>query len=284
MRVALLLIVLLMTTPAVAQPCAGDCDGSGAVAIDELITGVRIALGDAPVTACAAFDANADGSVGIEELVRAVTAALSGCPAAPTPTATLDVTATPTVEATTTPESTTTPQDTATPEATVTPIATASATPTIPPIDGSWVEAALTVTGSTCDESIACDDGAMTFTCFFQGELADRGPCEQEVLRTGDDTVRVSDCSGQVVDGELAADGTIRLVFPPASEGDGCIITLPAVTATVATGTSPITAVYTFDIEFSGAACPLPACTITAAGEWTRPSENGALRLSASPR
>jgi hypothetical protein len=50
------------------------------VAINELITGVRISLGDSSLAACPAFDENGDGEVRIPELIRAVNAALSGCP------------------------------------------------------------------------------------------------------------------------------------------------------------------------------------------------------------
>jgi hypothetical protein len=67
--------------------CAGDCDGNGVVAVNELILGVRSAL-EAEIL-CPACDRNSDGVVAISELVGAVNAALSGCPSAPTPTATV---------------------------------------------------------------------------------------------------------------------------------------------------------------------------------------------------
>lgn len=54
----------------------GDCDGDGRVTIDELVAGVRVALGEAPPSACAAFDGDGDGAVSIAELVAAVAAAL----------------------------------------------------------------------------------------------------------------------------------------------------------------------------------------------------------------
>lgn len=62
--------------------CAGDCNGDGVVAINELITGVNIALGNQPVSTCTAFDANADGAVRVNELITAVGHALTGCPGA----------------------------------------------------------------------------------------------------------------------------------------------------------------------------------------------------------
>lgn len=67
-------------TPGV-QPigCVGDCNSDGTVAINELITGVNIALGSASVDACSSLDTNFDGSVAINELIAAVNHALNGC-------------------------------------------------------------------------------------------------------------------------------------------------------------------------------------------------------------
>jgi hypothetical protein len=59
--------------------CAGDCDGDGEVRINELITGVAIALGQQLIGACNAFDTNDDGMVGIAELVGGVGGLLEGC-------------------------------------------------------------------------------------------------------------------------------------------------------------------------------------------------------------
>jgi FG-GAP-like repeat len=59
--------------------CAGDCDGSGAVSIDELVLAVRIALDDRFVGACEAIDTNGSDSVEINELIAAVGRALAGC-------------------------------------------------------------------------------------------------------------------------------------------------------------------------------------------------------------
>ncbi len=71
--------VLLATHPVAAKTCAGDCDGNGSVTIDELVTGVNIALGALPSDACTAFDSSGDGRVTIDELVAGVTGALCGC-------------------------------------------------------------------------------------------------------------------------------------------------------------------------------------------------------------
>ena len=60
-------------------PCVGDCSGDGVVAINELITGVNIALGNAQASACPSFDTNSDGSVAVNELISGVNALLNGC-------------------------------------------------------------------------------------------------------------------------------------------------------------------------------------------------------------
>lgn len=60
-------------------PCVGDCNQNGVVAINELILGVRISLGETGLASCPAFDADGDGQVRIAELIRGVNAALFGC-------------------------------------------------------------------------------------------------------------------------------------------------------------------------------------------------------------
>ena len=59
--------------------CAGDCDGGGAVGVNELITGVNIVLGSLPLTACPALDPGGTGTVNISALIAAVNSALNGC-------------------------------------------------------------------------------------------------------------------------------------------------------------------------------------------------------------
>ncbi len=67
--------------PVGGRPCVGDCNQDRTVAINELIVGVRINLGQAEVGSCPAFDGDGNGSVSIGELIQAVNAALNGCPA-----------------------------------------------------------------------------------------------------------------------------------------------------------------------------------------------------------
>lgn len=59
--------------------CGGDCDANGEVTVDEILTGVNIALGAASVDGCSAMDGNADGEVTVDELLAAISSALNGC-------------------------------------------------------------------------------------------------------------------------------------------------------------------------------------------------------------
>jgi len=56
------------------------------VAINELITGVNIALGVTELSVCPSFDVNGDGMVGINELITAVNNALGTCETMPVET------------------------------------------------------------------------------------------------------------------------------------------------------------------------------------------------------
>ena len=89
-RMGVIGAVLLVRGLAVGA-CAGDCGGDGLVSIDELITGVSIAIGTTPDGQCAAFDADGDGLVAVNELVAAVGNALIGCPFTGEYTAMIDV-------------------------------------------------------------------------------------------------------------------------------------------------------------------------------------------------
>ena len=68
------------TFTATAPDCVGDCNGEGAVTINEIIVCVNIALGGADPSACPQCDPSGNGSVEINELIAAVNNALSGCP------------------------------------------------------------------------------------------------------------------------------------------------------------------------------------------------------------
>ena len=91
-----------VTNPHFSDPfsttaCDGDCNLDGSVTVNELVAGVDVALGAAPLAACVAADADGDGGVAINELVAAVNQALDGCP---TPSVTPSPTPTPTSAAT----------------------------------------------------------------------------------------------------------------------------------------------------------------------------------------
>lgn len=61
------------------QPCAGDCDGSGEVTVDEILTLVNVALGNTPLEACANADTDGSGAIEVTEILAAVNHALLGC-------------------------------------------------------------------------------------------------------------------------------------------------------------------------------------------------------------
>lgn len=67
------------------QECAGDCEGSNSVSINELMRCVSIALGSEAVGACDACDVDGNTRVSIGELVAGVNAALNGCRFPPAP-------------------------------------------------------------------------------------------------------------------------------------------------------------------------------------------------------
>ena len=62
--------------------CEGDCDGDGAVRINELILSVNIALGIAPPRSCPAGQCSEGPPIAVNCTIRAVNNALAGCPTA----------------------------------------------------------------------------------------------------------------------------------------------------------------------------------------------------------
>ena len=59
--------------------CVGDCNHDRTVTVDELVSGVDIALGTGSLSTCTSLDTNGDGAVSIDELITAVSAALAAC-------------------------------------------------------------------------------------------------------------------------------------------------------------------------------------------------------------
>ena len=66
---------VILVTPA----CTGDCDDNHTVTVDEILTMVNIALGNADISTCFAGDANVDQQITVDEILMAVNNALNGC-------------------------------------------------------------------------------------------------------------------------------------------------------------------------------------------------------------
>jgi hypothetical protein len=67
------------TTITVVIACVGDCSGDGMVSINEILTMVKIALGNLSVSGCQAGDVNGDHQITVDEILTAVNNALNGC-------------------------------------------------------------------------------------------------------------------------------------------------------------------------------------------------------------
>ena len=78
----MLALITGLHLPSIAKGviCAGDCNGSGEVTVDEINLTVNIALGGEPAQACDSADSNRDGVVHVHELLLTVSNALEGCP------------------------------------------------------------------------------------------------------------------------------------------------------------------------------------------------------------
>ena len=60
------------------SPCVGDCNNDGRVTVDEILTLVNMALGNAEMSECEIGDANKDGLITVDEILPAVNNALNG--------------------------------------------------------------------------------------------------------------------------------------------------------------------------------------------------------------
>jgi hypothetical protein len=68
--------------PATLTPtpgCAGDCNGSASVTVEEIVLLVSVALGNAAAAGCPAGDRDNSGSITVDEILLSVNAALLGC-------------------------------------------------------------------------------------------------------------------------------------------------------------------------------------------------------------
>ena len=66
-------------TPTPSSACVGDSNSDGQVTVNELLTMVNIALGNASVSACDAGAAGDDGQITVDEILKTVHNALNGC-------------------------------------------------------------------------------------------------------------------------------------------------------------------------------------------------------------
>ena len=60
--------------------CAGDCDGSGQVTVDEILRAVAIALASETLEVCRGLDLDHNRQVTVDEILTTVRLALEGCP------------------------------------------------------------------------------------------------------------------------------------------------------------------------------------------------------------
>lgn len=154
--VALGLVIQLALALPASGVCTGDCDGDGRVAVNELIAGVNVALGQLPMESCEAIDRDGDGRAGIDDLVHAVEDAVGECDQAATATPTSVPVSTPTETATQTPTRdlpTPTPTITLvtsspTPSPSSTPSRTHSSTPTVTPTGSRTISPTLVPTAA----------------------------------------------------------------------------------------------------------------------------------------
>lgn len=173
-------LALLIVAP-VQAACVGDCNGNGAVTIDELVTLVDVGLNGGGVERCAVGDLDGDGTITINELVAAVGNALQGCPATPTATAeeaTPSATATDTIAATATASPPAT--ETATPiPASATPTHTAPASPTATGTAAATEpESTATATGSVPPTASPTASGSPTASATADPPTATASPTD----------------------------------------------------------------------------------------------------------
>ena len=73
-------LALLSTSTSRADQCLGDCNGDGRVTVTDLITGINVELGRAPISACPSVDCgNILSCIPGSLLIGAVHNALYGC-------------------------------------------------------------------------------------------------------------------------------------------------------------------------------------------------------------
>jgi hypothetical protein len=229
-------VLLVIPVDASAQSCAGDCDGDGAVSVNEIITAVNIVLGNTPLDACAAIVPSGSGPPGVSHLIAAVGSAQCQCQACPTPPPTR------------TPTATSLP-----PTAT----ATIAHTPTATPLVSNWVEDTFKLTGSTCSKQINDSIRAQG-----QGQSATYRISERDGMAT------VEDGAGNVDIATVDGDGVLRDTFTDSDTQGSCTVVVDGSIA-VSLRSAQSTATYKYNVTSSG--CPRQVqCRLTIMSRWRR--------------
>ena len=227
----LIAIVAARSGHAGAQPCIGDCNGDGAVEINELVLGVNIALNVLDISECPSLD-DGQGTVTVDRLIAAVNSALCDCGVCPTPV----------------PD---TPTPTPTPTPTVTPTSGASVT--------MWTVDNYEVTSSDCAGVIedAVLSGLQT------------GGSDFTVRQTGDQ-VEIEDSEGNTFEGTADPDGTVHVQRSMSGSMGPCDYQVD-VDASANLSNSPTTATYDGVVNLSGFFClGLSDCSLQITSRWTR--------------
>lgn len=235
-RLAVLMLVASVAArsgDAAAQTCVGDCNGDGAVQINELILGVNIALNVLDISECPSLD-DGQGTVTVNRLIAAVNSALCNCGVCPTPE-----------------------PGTATPSATG-PSATPTATPTPGGSVSMWTVDDYQVASSDCAGII--EDAVLNG---LEAEGSDF------TVRQSGDQVEIEDSEGNVFNGTADPDGTVHVQRRMSDSIVTCDYRVD-VDASVNLSNSPTTATYDGDVNLSGFCVGLSDCSLRITARWRR--------------
>lgn len=229
-------LVAVLAGRAIAQlpaVCIGDCNGDGAVAINELILGVNIALNMLDISDCPNLD-NGQGTVTVDRLIAAVNSALCDCGVCPTPA-----------------------PDTPTPTATG-----ESVTPSVTPTSGAsvsmWTVDNYEVTSSDCAGAI--EDAVLSGLQAAGSDFTVRQSGEQ---------VEIEDGEGNVLEGTADPDGTVHVQRTLSGSMGPCDYEVD-VDASANLSNSPTTATYDGIVNLSGFCLNLSDCSLQITSRWTR--------------
>jgi hypothetical protein len=236
--IAALALIASVVTPnadALAQTCAGDCNGDGTVEVNELIVGVNIALGVVAIAQCPSIG-DSDGMVTVDRLVLAVANALDGCGRSPTP-------------AEDTPRPTTTPIP-----ATASPIVT----PTSGTLVSMWTVDNYEVVESNCGDVVKES---------VRSALEGLGP--DFTVRQSGDQVEIDGSHGVALQGTIDPDETAHVQRRLRGSVATCDYDVD-IDASANLSTSSATATYSGAVDFSGFCLEFSDCSVQITARWTR--------------